>query len=279
MNYNINKKIKSGVYVITNSIDSRIYIGSSKDLKKRYCYHKSDLIKKKHINRHLQYFVNKYGIETLDFILLDECSVEELFIVEQIYLDALEPFGKNGFNLFKKAVGGFTKHTKKSKKIMSLKRKGVKLGKFSEERLKIHIDSIKNSKACQKHLRYLHKKVLVKTYYFINPTGEKVKIKNLKQFCIKNNLKNTKMVSVYKGRSVSHKGWRKYRGRKRKTPPHFKTIFKHKINGSFIAKFSSLLKAAKSINSTNVKYIRMAATSGKQYKGFLWGFKRLKQIH
>lgn len=46
------------VYIISNSIDNRIYIGSSVNVKSRLTGHKKDLIKGSHHNSHLQNFAN-----------------------------------------------------------------------------------------------------------------------------------------------------------------------------------------------------------------------------
>ena len=42
-----------GIYKIVNSINNKIYVGSAKNIKKRWSAHKSDLNKNKHHNKHL----------------------------------------------------------------------------------------------------------------------------------------------------------------------------------------------------------------------------------
>jgi group I intron endonuclease len=278
MNYNISEKNRSGIYVIVNLIDKRIYVGSSKNLHKRYLHHKEDLFKKCHKNKHLQNFHNKYGIQTLSFKLLEYCETDKLLEREQYYLDKLKPFKKNGFNIFKKSFGGFEKHSEKSKLKMSLQRRGVKRGVYSEKHRKSISDGIKNSIKCKIHLNKMQQGC-AKTYFFKNQEGEIIKIINLRKFCIENGLSDTKMVQVYKGTRVSHKGWKKNRGRKEKIPPHFKTIYKYTLDKKFVVKFTSLLKAANSVNSTNTKAISNCAKMNKKnYRGFIWRFKRIKKI-
>lgn len=64
-NYN-----SSGIYIIRNTIDNRVYVGSAINLIRRYYTHLCDLKSNKHHNARLQNFVNKYGIEILRFQLL-----------------------------------------------------------------------------------------------------------------------------------------------------------------------------------------------------------------
>lgn len=71
-----------GIYMLYSELDSRVYIGSSKNLKRRLCRHKSELKVNKHKNRHLQRFVNKYGINSIKTKILLNCKEEELIKLE-----------------------------------------------------------------------------------------------------------------------------------------------------------------------------------------------------
>jgi len=48
-----------------------------------------------------------------------------------------------------------------------------------------------------------------KTWIFIDPNGNKIIIKNLTKFCLENNLKQSSMCYVAKGKNKIHKGWTK----------------------------------------------------------------------
>lgn len=90
MIFDIPYKLKNlgGVYVIRNTIDDRIYIGSTINFKVRFNNHRNCLRCEKHKSLKLQRFVNKYGLNTLVFSLIE--SVEdntELLQREQFYLD------------------------------------------------------------------------------------------------------------------------------------------------------------------------------------------------
>lgn len=82
---------KSGIYYIYNSVDSRVYIGSTVDFWRRYTDHKNKLMSGTHGNKYLQSFVNKYGINTLSFKLKALCKNTCLLFNEKYYIDTIKP--------------------------------------------------------------------------------------------------------------------------------------------------------------------------------------------
>jgi len=116
MNYINNLKSKTGIYVITNDIDARVYIGSATSFKQRYAVHKKKITHNEGCNPKLKNFANKYGIEHLTFSAVHACEKEDLLKVEQLYLDIFQPFDDNGFNIARKAGSpiGY-KHTQEAK--------------------------------------------------------------------------------------------------------------------------------------------------------------------
>ena len=83
--------MKSGIYKIKNSTNSKIYIGSALDLSKRWSNHKSDLNRNKHSNKHLQRSWLKYGPEAFSFQILEYCEKEKLIEREQHWIDFCKP--------------------------------------------------------------------------------------------------------------------------------------------------------------------------------------------
>lgn len=81
----------SGIYSITNSIDSRFYIGSTICFRRRFLDHRSSFKKKKHANPYLQSFVNKYGLETISFNILYPCKNTCLVYNEKLWIENLKP--------------------------------------------------------------------------------------------------------------------------------------------------------------------------------------------
>lgn len=92
-------KNSSGIYCITNIMDNRIYIGSCKNFKLRIKEHLNCLKRNNHNNIYLQNFVNKYGVESLKFHIIEFSEIINLVNTEQYYLDSLNP----QFNICKKA--------------------------------------------------------------------------------------------------------------------------------------------------------------------------------
>lgn len=88
-----------GIYCITNTINDKVYIGSTNCFYPRKRQHFLELRGNYHSNPKLQNFVNKYGLETLQFNILEITSLEELKSKEQFYLDSTN----NKFNICIKA--------------------------------------------------------------------------------------------------------------------------------------------------------------------------------
>jgi len=93
----------SGIYMIYSSLSEKAYIGSSKNIRKRWSQHKSALRKNKHSNVHLQNSWNKYGEKFFIFHVLELCPVDKLLLREGEYIKTI---GKNSrFNLISKPEG------------------------------------------------------------------------------------------------------------------------------------------------------------------------------
>jgi group I intron endonuclease len=96
MNINI-----MGIYKIINIKNNKIYIGSSADIHKRWCQHKTSLNKNKHCNKHLQAAWNKYGEESFKFEIVELVDDEEvLFSAEQKWINKTKCYdGNYGYNI------------------------------------------------------------------------------------------------------------------------------------------------------------------------------------
>lgn len=98
--YSDNTKYKAGIYCITNTVDDRIYIGSTKCFYSRFYNHNRDFSLNRHNNPHFQNFVNKYGIDVLDYKIIEIIDFDLLLEREQYYLDNYIDFNKD-FNICK----------------------------------------------------------------------------------------------------------------------------------------------------------------------------------
>lgn len=77
-----------GVYMILNTYNQKIYIGSTTNLRKRRNTHVKDLRDKKHVCRHLQNSFDAYGESFFKFQCIEYCKTKnELINREQYWLD------------------------------------------------------------------------------------------------------------------------------------------------------------------------------------------------
>lgn len=123
--------MKSGIYRIINTKNSKFYIGSAVNLKARWNVHLCDLRKNRHCNIYLQRSYNKYGEELLKFEILEYCELDILLKVEQKYIDQLKP----DYNICKTAGStlGFKK-SEESKRKQSDRMQGNQLYKLVKNR-------------------------------------------------------------------------------------------------------------------------------------------------
>ena len=113
--------LNSGVYGIFSKIDDRVYIGSATNFDLRKKTHFDKLKSNVHVNKPLQNFVNKYGIENVEFRILAKCPPEYCIKLEQFFLDNFD----NKFNIRLVAESNFgLKASEETKQKMSKARKG-----------------------------------------------------------------------------------------------------------------------------------------------------------
>ena len=84
-------EIISGVYKITNTVTCDFYIGSSKNVKRRWANHKCPSSWNKQPNNPLYLDMKKYGVDKLDFQILAEVEPEQLKETEQQLIEKLHP--------------------------------------------------------------------------------------------------------------------------------------------------------------------------------------------
>ena len=90
--------LKSGIYVIKNTVNGAVYVGSSIDLKRRELKHSQQIKKGTHANRYLARAIQKYGADNFIFKIIEKCEPSNLKEREQFYIEQYQAFG-NGYNL------------------------------------------------------------------------------------------------------------------------------------------------------------------------------------
>lgn len=113
---------KSGIYQIQSKLTGKIYIGSAINLIHRKNIHFFSLKKQKHHNLYLQRHIIKYGIDDLQFGIIEFCDKDKLIEREQYWIDKIQ----SEFNIAKVAGSPMLgrKHTEETKLKMSLASKG-----------------------------------------------------------------------------------------------------------------------------------------------------------
>jgi group I intron endonuclease len=89
-----------GVYAIVNTLNGKVYIGSTNNLTTRFGRHRRDLARNIHRNGYLQSAYNKYGEDVFDYRILEIVTNEQDLIArEQVWIETLnacdEAFGYN----------------------------------------------------------------------------------------------------------------------------------------------------------------------------------------
>lgn len=207
------------IYKITNVINGKIYVGQTvESLKKRWNRHTWICT----IKRNAMAITNsimKYGKENFIIEEIDKAeNIEELNEKEIYYINLYNSISPNGYNL---DTGGKNRRlSEETKNKISKSNKGRKISEETRKKLSESHKGIKLSKETREKMSMVNKgkkpsentiKGSIdhnqKTYTMINPYGELVTFTNMKLFCKKNNLSNSKLCLVASGKRRSHKGW------------------------------------------------------------------------
>ena len=104
---------KCGVYLIRNTTDGKVYVGSSVDITKRWQAHVNLLKANKHSNAHLQRAWLRDGQETFEFSIIELCPEGALIVREVVWVEyhgSLNP--DKGYNLEYPDRRGHSEETK-----------------------------------------------------------------------------------------------------------------------------------------------------------------------
>ena len=88
-----------GIYKITNTLNGKVYIGQSIDIRERFYEHKRKLRLHQHCNRYLQNAWDKHG-EYFEFEVIEECSLDDLDKREMYWIGRYNSDDqKRGYNI------------------------------------------------------------------------------------------------------------------------------------------------------------------------------------
>lgn len=223
------------IYMFTNKINGKKYIGQTVNERRRYLEHKRG---KDKANYHLDNAIKKYGIEAFNYEILNtiiasskEGLIQQLNRWEVHYINKYNATNYDyGYNV---AVGGGANglgkqywlgkhHTEETKKKLSK----IHKGSFLSDEIKKKISIASNRMWASEEYRKKHKEGMGK--YFDNP--------NLKHHLAK------------------------------------KTI-QYDLDGNFVKEFESLTEAALKMNCDKALIMRVCQGKAKTAKGYKWKYK------
>ena len=98
----------AGIFQVKNTVNGKVMLGSSLNLEGPLNRHSFMLKIGSHTNKALQKDWDEFGPDNFVFEILEEVKVQdnpnfnlkdELTLLEQIWLEKLQPFGERGYNL------------------------------------------------------------------------------------------------------------------------------------------------------------------------------------
>ena len=283
-----------GVYKITTKHNSKIYIGSSENIEKRFTTHCSRLKRGVHHSPYFQAVYNKYGLSNLEFSIIEILdSPEKKIEREQHWMDYYKSYDRiYGYNVSKLASsnvtgekiiyqydleGNFIKeynsieYAKKEHCLKTIKyKKGLSSGGFQWRLFKEHkIDSILKIYCCYsiegKFVRSFSSFEEIKSFFHVKSNS----ISNIAR-CVKTgNLCLGYLWKIYNNYNFP-KVIQRY---KKKT--RAKKLGQFDKNNNLIAVFSSLTETALFLKVKPENLHRVIDSNNPTYKtcrGFIWKY-------
>lgn len=204
------------IYLLTNNVNRKIYVGVTNNYKKRMIEHKASKS-----NTLISRAIRKYGWDnfTPSVLCITENREAEITFIEQ-YNSFDTSVGYNltrggegtlGFNpsqetreKMRQAKLGKT-HTNRSYKPRAPHTKETK-AKISE---KLKGNKHFQGKTFSEETKKLLSELRAKTWLVKNPEGNIIEVYNMQKFCLENNLHNSAISGVLAGKRSHHKGWTK----------------------------------------------------------------------
>lgn len=226
-----------GIYSLKFEGTSKLYIGQSYNIERRYTTHLYSL-KNSNSSKKLQYAYDTYGIPKLTILI--ECPKEELNILENLAIDIFDSVS-NGYNTNSEAGyvivpcgerASNSLYTKdKYLEVLELLVNGLYSHKIIEQISGVSISvirsisSLNNHKWLKEASPHLYEKLEIKAHNFIpgsqrsasslnitypiivSPDGVEYLVSNIREFSKAHGLASSNLEQLLNGRSLQCKGW------------------------------------------------------------------------
>ena len=197
---------KGYIYKITNKINGKFYIGKTTNMIKRMSSHKCD--RRRHT--YLTKAIDKYGWENFTYEIIWEGDREQLNEVEKTFIKKYNAFKDR--NVYNCTIGGDGGVKGKDNPLYGRKRPEEVKKKISESKKK-NYHPLRGKKMPEWWKNKIERRNgenhhNAKEWIITSPEGKEYKIKSLLKFCKENNLNDTLMRKVAKGKRNHHKGWK-----------------------------------------------------------------------
>jgi len=208
------------IYLIRNLLNGKAYVGQTvktvEERWRRHCWPCSS-----QTNMPIVLALQKYGKKNFSVSVIDTAtSQEELNQKEKWWAHQLSTFSPTGYNL--RAGGGRGALSEETKRRISSSNRGRIVSAETRRRLSdshlghVHSDETKRrmseywkGRAPSPAARERSVEHNQKTYDLLRPDGQRVRVVNMKEFCLQQKLCRFKMCEVVRGKRRQHKGWRK----------------------------------------------------------------------
>jgi hypothetical protein len=155
------------IYAIKNTVNGKIYVGSTENMTARFKKHKSSLKRGCHCNIHLQRAYDQYGEDCLDFIILATCGKHQLIKKELEFIDKYHSLDETyGYNLILPREPATRSISPILRKTLSEKKKGI-----------IPLNLKQMQKVRWKKVNVFQDNVLINTYESVRVAEESLGIK------------------------------------------------------------------------------------------------------